>query len=114
MLYINEQQIDKLRQFMSPEQLLGMLKKFFDPITSGKNSLSNSLINQDIDSILQNAHFLKGSSSFMGMQGIYDLCVHIETELKLHKDHPFEQWQLEFEAIWIGSEAEATNSYLTK
>ena len=114
MLYINVHQIDKLRQFMSPEQLLGMFKIFFDPIKSGKDSLSNSLINQDIDSILKNAHFIKGSSSFMGMQGIYDFCVHIEAELKLEKDPPFEQWQLELESIWLGSEAEANNTYSTK
>ena len=114
MRYLNVHQIDKLRQFMSHEQLLVMLKNFFDPIKSGKDSLSYSLINQDIDSILKNAHFIKGSSSFMGMQGIYDFCAHIETELKLEKDPPFEQWQLELESIWIGSEAEANNTYSTK
>jgi HPt (histidine-containing phosphotransfer) domain-containing protein len=114
MHYINVQQINKLRQFMSQEQLLGMIKLFFDPNKSGKDALSNSLINQDVDAILKNAHFIKGSSSFMGMQGIYDFCVRIDTELKLEKDPQFEQWQQEFESIWICSEAEANNTYASK
>jgi len=114
MHYINLQQIDKLRQFMSQAQLLGMIKNFFDPISSGKDSLSQSLMSHDVDSALKIAHFIKGSSSFMGMQGIYDFCVRIETELKLKKDPPFEQLQLELESIWIGSEAEANNIYSTK
>jgi len=114
MHYINEQQIDKLRQFMSEAQLLGMIKNFFDPISSGRDSLSQSLMSHDVDSALKIAHFIKGSSSFMGMQGIYDICVRIETELKLKKDPPFEQLQLELESIWIGSEAEANNIYSTK
>jgi HPt (histidine-containing phosphotransfer) domain-containing protein len=114
MHYINKQQIDKLRQFMSQAQLLGMIKNFFDPISSGKDSLSQSLMSHDVDSALKIAHFIKGSSSFMGMQGIYDFCVRIETELKLEKDPQFEQWQQEFESIWICSEAEANNIYSTK
>jgi len=114
MHYINKQQIDKLRQFMSQAQLLGMIKNFFDPISSGRDSLSQSLMSHDVDAVLKTAHFIKGSSSFMGMQGIYDFCVHIESELKSKKDPPFEQLQQEFDAIWTSSEIEATNTYVSK
>jgi HPt (histidine-containing phosphotransfer) domain-containing protein len=111
MYYVNVQQIDKLRQFLSQEQLLVIINNFFDPVSSGKDSLSQSLNSHDVDSVLKNAHFIKGASSFMGMQGIYDFCIFIETELALKKDPPFEQLEQEFEAIWTGSKIEATNTY---
>jgi HPt (histidine-containing phosphotransfer) domain-containing protein len=114
MYFINVQQIDKLRQFMSQEQLLDIINDFFDPISSGRDSLSHSLMSHDVDSILKTAHYIKGSSSFIGMQGIYDFCILIETEVRLKKDPPFEQLHQEFEAIWTGSKIEATNTYVSK
>jgi len=111
MYFINVQQIDKLRQFMSQEQLLDIINDFFDPISSGRDSLSHSLMSHDVDSILKAAHYIKGSSSFMGMQGIYDFCILIETEVRLKKDPPFEQLHQEFEAIWTGSKIEAMKQF---
>ena len=106
MKYINLGQFDKLCGFMTKEQLLELLQRFFDPVTSGKNDLLASFDKQDIESIRKNAHFMKGSSSFLGMQSIHDACQHIDESLQSNASPDFIELARDFENAWIGSQQE--------
>jgi HPt (histidine-containing phosphotransfer) domain-containing protein len=91
---------------MTKEQLLELLERFFDPVNSGKNALLASFDNQDIESIKANAHFIKGSSSFLGMQSIYDACQHISETLQSNASPDFIELANHFEKAWVGSRQE--------
>ena len=106
MNYINIGQFDKLRSFMTKDQLLDLFQRFFDPVTSGKNDLLASFDKQDIESIRKNAHFMKGSSSFLGMQSIYDACQHIDESLQSNASPDFIRLASHFENAWVGSQQE--------
>jgi len=106
MNYINIGQFDKLCSFMTGEQLSELLERFFDPVTSGKNALLASFESQDVESIRKNAHFMKGSSSFLGMQSIYDACQHISENLDSNASPNFVKLASHFENAWVGSQEE--------
>ena len=106
MNYINLRQFDKLCSFMTKEQLLELLERFFDPVSSGKNALLVAFENQDIESIRKNTHFMKGSSSFLGMQSIYDACQHISETLQSNASPDFIELANHFEKAWVGSRQE--------
>ena len=106
MNYINLRQFDKLCSFMTGEQLSELLERFFDPVTSGKNALLASFESQDVESIRKNAHFMKGSSSFLGMQSIYDACQHISENLESNASPNFVKLASHFENAWVGSQEE--------
>jgi len=91
---------------MTKEQLLELLERFFDPVSSGKNALLVAFKDQDIESIKKNNHFIKGSSSFLGMQGIYDACHHISETLESNASPDFIELANHFEKAWVGSRQE--------
>jgi len=113
MNYINLRQFDKLCSFMTKEQLLELLERFFDPVSSGKNALLVAFKDQDIESIKKNNHFIKGSSSFLGMQGIYDACHHISETLESNPSPNFIELANHFENAWVGSQKEVS-AYIKK
>jgi HPt (histidine-containing phosphotransfer) domain-containing protein len=91
---------------MTKEQLLELLERFFDPVTSGKNAILLAFEDQDIESIRKNTHFMKGSSSFLGMQSIYDACQHISETLQSNASPDFIELANHFENAWVGSQEE--------
>ncbi|BDW11790.1 hypothetical protein PSHI8_18730 [Polynucleobacter sp. SHI8] len=113
MNHINLGQFDKLCGFMNKDQLSDLLQKFFDPITSGKNALLVAFTNRDIEGIQKNAHFIKGSSSFLGMQSIYDACQHINETLQSKESPDLIQLANHFENAWIASQQEV-EEYIKK
>jgi HPt (histidine-containing phosphotransfer) domain-containing protein len=107
MTEINESKIKQLLSFMTKVQLENLFIGFFDPISSGKDQLILALKNQDTDSVHKQAHFIIGSSSFLGMQGIHDYCAHIENELNTNQFPDYTKLLGEFESIWITSKNHA-------
>jgi HPt (histidine-containing phosphotransfer) domain-containing protein len=103
---INQEQFKKLSAFIDSTKLTQLMNDFFDPDSSGKNRLLQSLRAQEHKNILQHAHFIKGSSSFLGMQKIYDLCVFIEKEIKENPEPRFEILLNDFEYVWQTSHKE--------
>ena len=101
---IDEEQIRKLLSFMSQEQLGDMFQRFFEPVSSGKNALIDAIEQKDIETLRKQAHFIKGSSSFLGMKTIYEICNHI-VEI-LHSDAPpdLTSLSIQFENAWISSQ----------
>ncbi len=100
---LNLNQVKQLQSFMAFEKLQSLMQGFFDPYTSGKDSLIQGFENSDVPLILKQAHFIKGSSSFIGMKGIYEYCMYIEDELKNAPSPDYSKMILEFESIWVNS-----------
>jgi HPt (histidine-containing phosphotransfer) domain-containing protein len=100
---LNLNQIKQLQSFMAFEKLQSIMQGFFDPDSSGKNSLIQGFENSDVLLALKQAHFIKGSSSFIGMKGIYEYCVYVENELKNTPSPDYSKMILEFESIWANS-----------
>jgi len=107
MTEFNQDKIKQLLSFMTKVQLANLFLGFFDPTSSGKDHLTLALKNQDKDATQKQAHFIKGSSSFLGMQGIYDYCVRIEEELNTNPFPDYAKLLDEFESIWITSKNQA-------
>ena len=107
MTEINQDKIKQLLSFMTKVQLENLFLGFFDPTSSGKDHLTLALKNHDKDSTQKQVHFIKGSSSFLGMQDIYDYCVRIEDELNANPFPDYAKLLAEFESIWITSKNQA-------
>lgn len=106
---INLEQFNKLSGFIDKSKLKKLIDDFFDPDTSGKNILISSLSNRDSENTLKQAHYIKGSASFLGMQGIMEYCIFIESEIKENPHPNFEKLILDLQSVWESSYLEAQN-----
>lgn len=103
---INQAKIKQLLSFMTKVQLENLFQGFFDPIPSGKEQLTLALKNQDKNLVQKQAHFIKGSSSFLGLQDIHDYCAHLEKELNESQFPDYVKLLAEFESIWTRSKSQ--------
>ena len=106
---INLEQFNKLSSFIEKSKLKKLIDDFFDPDTSGKNTLISSLSKRDSENIRKQAHYIKGSASFLGMQGIMEHCIFIETEIKENPHPNFEKLISDLQSVWESSYLEAQN-----
>jgi len=104
---IDEEQIRKLLSFMSQEQLGVMFQRFFEPVSSGKNALIEAIEQHDIETVLKQSHYIKGSSSFLGMKTIYEICNHIGEILNSDAPLDLTAVSVQLENAWINSQQES-------
>ena len=102
-IIINEEVINQLRKYGGDEMLSNVFKDFE---SEGKEQIEScilSLKDGNYQNILINLHTLKGNSSTLGIEKVWDLTQNIEARLKEEKslyeglDRELEELKLRFE-----------------
>lgn len=97
---VNIIHINSLKNFLNDQQLRDLFTLFFSARSPEKNLLMDALACSDMQTALIHAHSLKGSTSFLGLVGLYDFCLRLEEKSKEPKTFLFQEQSSEFDKLW--------------
>lgn len=97
---INIIHINSLKSFLNDQQLKDLFTLFFSARSSERKHLMDALARSDMQTALIHAHSLKGSTSFLGLIGLYDFCLRLEEKSKDPKTFLFKEQGAEFDKLW--------------